>query len=188
MSRSATSIAQGRITLDRWMDSCAGALARSSSSPLSPSRPRGRARHQRRLPIPGFPGERIDRRLLPDIEWMVRRFHVFVTDGYSLSHSHQATGEHPRGLAVDLVPGEGGSWADVHRLAEWAEPQQDQPRPPFRWVGWRGDKGHGDPGHCRPTRRHKPCFPHLHISWQHAEGPGARPAAWVMVLRFRRLG
>jgi hypothetical protein len=33
--------------------------------------------------IPRFPGERIDRRLLRDIRWMVRNYAIFVTDGYS---------------------------------------------------------------------------------------------------------
>ena len=33
--------------------------------------------------IPGFPGEEIDRRLLADVRWMKRRYHIFITDGYS---------------------------------------------------------------------------------------------------------
>ena len=41
---------------------------------------------------------------------------------------HTANGEHPLGLAVDLVPGPGGSWDDIDRLAAWAEPRQNQPR------------------------------------------------------------
>src|SRR5215212_2951948 len=49
--------------------------------------------------IPGFPGERIDRRLLQDIRWMKRRFHIFITDGYSLDPAHARSGEHPLGLA-----------------------------------------------------------------------------------------
>jgi hypothetical protein len=137
------------------------------------------------VPIPGFPGEKIDRRVLPDVLWMVRRFGVHVNDGYSLSGVHEATGEHPRGLAVDLVPGPDGSWASLSRLARWAEPQEDAPRAPFKWVGWNGDRSHGDPGHCKVR---KGCWPHLHISWQHAPGPRARPAAWVNVLRFRPAG
>jgi hypothetical protein len=129
--------------------------------------------------IPGFPGERIDRRLLADVAWLVRKYHLRVTDGYSLSRVHQATGEHPRGLAVDLVPGAGGSWGDLARLARWAEPAPDRPRAPFKWVGWNGDRGHGDPSHCRTSRG---CWPHLHLSWQHGETRRARPAPWVAVL------
>lgn len=138
--------------------------------------------------IPGFPGRFTDRRLLPDIAWMASRFHIEITSGYSLSRAHTPKGEHPRGLAIDIVPGRGGSWADVTRLALWAEPGQDRPRAPFKWVGYRGDAGHGDPGHCRRASRGGTCFPHLHLSWQHAQTPIARPAPWVEVLRFKRLG
>src|SRR4051812_79857 len=45
--------------------------------------------------IPGFPGEKIDRRLLRDIRWMKRRFHIFITDGFSLDPVHAQSGEHP---------------------------------------------------------------------------------------------
>ena len=54
--------------------------------------------------IPGFPGEKIDRRLLPDIRWMKRRFDIFITDGYSRDPVHAENGEHPIGLATDIVP------------------------------------------------------------------------------------
>lgn len=119
--------------------------------------------------IPGQPGERIDSRLLPNVLWLVARFRVRVTDGYAPS-GHAADGEHPLGLAVDLVPGREGTWDDVDRLARWAEPRQGQPRPPFRWVGYDGDANHGR-GH------------HLHLSWNHAPTPSRRPfAAWVEVL------
>ena len=30
---------------------------------------------------PGFPGEKIDRRLLPDIRWMKHRYDILITDG-----------------------------------------------------------------------------------------------------------
>lgn len=117
--------------------------------------------------IPGFPGEQIDQRLLPDLDYLVRTYHVFVTDGYSTSSIHAAGGEHPLGLAVDLVPGPGGTWDDVDRLAAWAEPVQNQPRAPFRWVGYNGDANHGRGNH-------------LHLSWRHAPASGP-PAAWVDV-------
>jgi hypothetical protein len=82
------------------------------------------------------------------------------------------------------LPGPGGSWAALARLARWAEPDEDVPRDPFKWVGFNGDRGHGDPAHCQVR---KGCFPHLHLSWQHGDTPRARPAAWVKVLRFRRV-
>src|SRR3954453_747005 len=67
------------------------------------------------VPIPGFPGEKIDRRLLPDIRWMKRRFHIFITDGYSRDPVHAGNGEHPIGLATDIVPNtaKGGTWNDI---------------------------------------------------------------------------
>ena len=120
--------------------------------------------------IPGQPGELIDERILPDVLWIIQTFRARVTDGYATT-GHAADGEHPLGLGVDLVPGPGGSWEDIDRLAQLAEPTQNQPRPPWRWVGYNGDTGHGR-GH------------HLHLSWQHGPGrPGNRPpAAWVLTL------
>lgn len=104
--------------------------------------------------IPRFPGEQIDRRLKNDVRHLVRKYKIFVTDGYSTDPVHSSKGEHPVGLGLDIVPNasRGGTWADIDRLARWAEPKQNQPRPPFRWVGYDGDSGHGR-GH------------HLHLSW-----------------------
>ncbi|MBI5105911.1 MAG: lytic transglycosylase domain-containing protein [Solirubrobacterales bacterium] len=119
--------------------------------------------------IPGSPGESIDERLVKDVLLLRERFHLLITDGYAAS-GHAADGEHPLGLAVDVVPGPGGSWGDVDALARWAEPSQGRPRPPFRWVGYDGDRGHGRGDH-------------LHLSWRHADAPSRRPpAAWVEVL------
>jgi hypothetical protein len=120
--------------------------------------------------IPGQPGIRIDARILPDVLFLIRSYHLTITAGYSTSPVHKADGEHPLGLAVDIVPGPGGSWEDVDRLARWAEPVQNAPRPPFRWVGYDGDPNHGRGNH-------------LHLSWNHAPDPSRRPpAAWVQVL------
>lgn len=107
--------------------------------------------------IPGFPGERIDRRLLADIAYLRERFKIFITDGYSTDPVHSANGEHPLGLALDIVPdfANGGKWRKISRLARWAEPKQDRPRAPFRWVGYNGDANHGR-GH------------HLHLSYSHS--------------------
>jgi hypothetical protein len=122
--------------------------------------------------IPGFPGEMIDRRLLTDIRRLVRRYKIFVTDGYSLSDVHAANGEHPLGLALDIVPNvaKGGSWSRIDRLAAWAEPEADKPRPPFRWVGYDGDANHGR-GH------------HLHLSWSHSVTTPGRTARTVYTRR-----
>jgi hypothetical protein len=118
--------------------------------------------------VPGLPGELADDRIVGDIDYLVRRYHVAVTAAYAPT-GHAPDGEHPLGLAVDLVPGPGGSWDDVDALARWAEPVQGAPRPPFRWVGYDGDPGHGRGNH-------------LHLSWEHAPAPRRRPpVAWVDV-------
>jgi uncharacterized membrane protein YgcG len=125
--------------------------------------------------IPGFPGERIDRRLLRDIRWMKRKFHVFITDGYSTDPVHAQNGEHPIGLAADIVPNvaKGGGWSDIGDLAHVAEPIQNQPIMPWRWVGWNGDAGHGR-GH------------HLHLSWAHSDTRPTVPARVVYTRRCPR--
>lgn len=122
--------------------------------------------------IPGFPGEKIDRRLLADVRWMVRTYDIFITDGYSLDPVHAPNGEHPIGLALDIVPNKarGGTWRQVAHLARWAEPKQNQPQAPFRWVGWNGDSGHGR-GH------------HLHLSWLHSPTEFDDPARVVYTRR-----
>ena len=118
--------------------------------------------------IPGFPGEQIDRRLLADIRWMKRHYDIFITDGYSTDPVHARNGEHPIGLATDIVPNrdKGGTWKRIGALARKAEPQQDHPIPPWRWVGWNGDSGHGR-GH------------HLHLSWMHSDTEPEDPARVV---------
>jgi hypothetical protein len=124
------------------------------------------------VPIPGFPGESIDRRLLDDIRVLRRKYKIFVTDGYSGDAVHAANGEHPMGLALDIVPdfAHGGSWRLITKLAKWAEPQQNQPRSPFRWVGYDGDAGHGRGNH-------------LHLSWNHSETRPGRKAKSVYTMR-----
>ena len=113
--------------------------------------------------------------------YLVRRYHVQVGAGYAVN-GHELHGEHPLGLAVDLYPGPGGSWRTVARLAKWAEPRQNHPRPPFRWVGWNGDANHGDPQHCRVRRG---CPPHLHLSWSHTPAKPRHVARTVWVFAVR---
>ena len=118
--------------------------------------------------IPGFPGEKIDRRLLADMRWMKRRFDVFITDGYSTDPAHARNGEHPIGLAADIVPNKdkGGTWKKIAALARKTEPRQDHPIAPWRWVGWNGDAGHGRGDH-------------LHLSWMHSDTKPEDPARVV---------
>jgi hypothetical protein len=124
------------------------------------------------VPIPGFPGERIDRRLLTDIEFLVEKYDIFITDGYSTDPVHARNGEHPIGLALDIIPDETKTrrWRKVTRLARWAEPKQDRPRAPFRWVGYNGDSGHGRGNH-------------LHLSWSHSDTRPEHPARTVYTLK-----
>jgi hypothetical protein len=124
------------------------------------------------VPIPGFPGEKADRRLLTDIKYLRRKYDIFVTDGLSHDRVHAANGEHPIGLALDIIPNvaTGGTWKEISRLAKRAEPEQNAPIAPFRWVGYNGDAGHGRGNH-------------LHLSWNHADTPPGHPARTVYTMR-----
>jgi hypothetical protein len=133
------------------------------------------------VPVPGQAWARVDRRILPDVLYLIRRYNVRVGDGYA-TVGHEPLGEHPLGLAVDLYPGPGGSWLEVARLAKWAEPRQNHTRPPFRWVGWNGDANHGDPQDCRASRG---CPAHLHLSWSHSPGKPRHPVRRVWVFGVR---
>jgi hypothetical protein len=134
--------------------------------------------------VPHEAGDMVDRRIVPDLRWIAARFPIYITDGYSgplpdgehvgCDNCHVRGSDHYNGLAVDIVPLNGtpgkcdASWAPITRLADWAEPVQNQPRPPFRWVGYEGDAGHG-------------CGNHLHLSWEHAPAPMFQLAEWVEV-------
>jgi Ca2+-binding RTX toxin-like protein len=133
------------------------------------------------VPIPGEPWARVDRRIVSDVLYLIRRYHVRVGAGYAID-GHELHGEHPLGLAVDLYPGPGGSWKTVAKLARWAEPRQNHPRLPFRWVGWNGDANHGDPQHCKIRRG---CPAHLHLSWSHTPSRPRHPARTVWVFAVR---
>jgi hypothetical protein len=143
--------------------------------------------HGRIVPIPASvpheAGDMVDNRIVPDLVWIAQRYPIYVTDGYSgplpggghagCNRCHTRGSDHYNGLAVDLVPIEGGTtcnakWAPITRLAHWAEPSQEHPVPPFRWVGYDGDAGHG-------------CGNHLHLSWNHAPAPEYKIAEWVEV-------
>lgn len=140
--------------------------------------------------IPHQAGDMVDRRIVPDLLWIAKRFPVYITDGYSgrlpdgrhvgCRGCHVRNSDHHNGLAVDIVALRGAGrcdrrWRGVNRLARWAEPRPDRPRSPFRWVGYSGDAGHG-------------CGHHLHLSWEHAAARPFELAAWVEVLPIRRAG
>jgi hypothetical protein len=133
--------------------------------------------------VPHEEGDMVDSRIVPDLVWIAQHFPIYVTDGYSgplpdgehvgCHGCHVRHSDHYNGLAVDVVPvnGDGkcdSTWRGITRLALWAEPQQNHPVPPFRWVGYEGDAGHG-------------CGNHLHLSWEHAPAPQFQLAEWVEV-------
>jgi hypothetical protein len=133
--------------------------------------------------IPHEAGDMVDSRIVPDLRWISQRWPIYVTDGYSgplpngehvgCDECHVHGSDHYNGLAVDLVPAEPSSTCDSHwtaitQLALWAEPLQNQPVLPFRWVGYEGDAGHG-------------CGNHLHLSWNHAPAAQFELAEWVEV-------
>jgi len=134
--------------------------------------------------IPHEEGDMVDRRIVRDLRWLAQRYPIFVTDGYSgplpdgghagCHGCHVKRSDHYNGLAVDIVPLDGTSrcdarWRGITRLARWAEPRQNHPVPPFRWVGYDGDAGHG-------------CGHHLHLSWNHADAKPFELAEWVEAL------
>lgn len=133
--------------------------------------------------IPHEAGDMVDRRILPDLRWISQRYGIYVTDGYSgplpgggwagCHGCHVAGSDHYNGLAVDIVPADPSSrcdanWTRITELARWAEPVQNKPVLPFRWVGYDGDAGHG-------------CGHHLHLSWNHAVVRRYQLAEWVEV-------
>jgi hypothetical protein len=132
----------------------------------------------------------VDRRIVPNLRWIAQRFPIYITDGYSgklrngqhvgCRGCHVKHSDHYNGLAVDIVALRGGGrcdrgWRGITRLARWAEPRQNRPRAPFRWVGYDGDSGHG-------------CGHHLHLSWEHAPARSFQLAEWVQVFAVRFQG
>ncbi|HEX5909836.1 MAG TPA: hypothetical protein VFY44_05035 [Thermoleophilaceae bacterium] len=127
---------------------------------------RARTGGGRFVAVPGQVDTRVDRRILPAVLYLVRRYHLRLGDGYKVGGNHKEKGEHPLGLGLDIYPGAGGSWRQIDKLAKWAEPRQNRPRPPFRWVGYDGDYNHGRGNH-------------LHLSWMHSAGRPGRPVRSV---------
>lgn len=128
--------------------------------------------------LPGFPGERCDRRIVADVLALVRRWGIVVSDCFG-GGPHAAGGEHPLGLAVDVSP-RNGDWSRTERLARAAgwDPSCAASgcagRGPFRVVLYNGYPGHGDPGFSH--------HPHLHLSWNHGPATPFSPAPWVQTL------
>jgi hypothetical protein len=141
---------------------------------------------------PGRSGISCDARIVPNVVALMRRFKQAVTACQEAGHA--SDGEHPIGAAIDVVPAPGSSWEATARLARaagWKESCAASgvapacAKPPFRFVGYSGYPGHGDPAHCAP-----PCAAHLHLSWNSSASPGGPenapktsyvPPSWIDV-------
>ena len=131
------------------------------------------------------PGSRVvcDRRIVADVQLLLERYKMTATACYSAGGPHKALGEHPLGLAIDAVPAAGGSWDLLAKAAHdfgWRDicgPSgcAGQLPSPFRFIGWNGYPGHGDPAHAGAQA-------HLHFSWQHTPALPGTPAARVQTL------
>lgn len=128
--------------------------------------------------VPGFPGERCDLRIVADVVRLTARYGLRLTDCFG-GEPHARDGEHPLGLAVDVVPLD-GNWSRTLRLAidaGWTPSCASSgcaDRGPFRVVLYNGFPGHGDPHHTSST--------HLHLSWEHGPAEPFSPAPWVHVI------
>lgn len=166
---------------------CLASLAASPIASAGPRSTRIASGYGAIVPIPAWipheAGDMVDRRIIPDLRWIAARFPIYITDGYSGPNPaggpkvgcmcHTRGSDHYNGLAVDIVPVNGGTrcdsrWAPITRLALWAEPTQGTPVAPFDWVGYDGDSGHG-------------CGHHLHLGWSHSPASQFRVASWVSV-------
>jgi hypothetical protein len=152
----------------------AGSTCAGSSQLLTGRGPMGAVhkatspRHLAPLPAaanPAEPGIECDSRIIPDVVYLVRRFGLTVTACYAI---HAPDGEHPLGAAIDVVPDD-GNWDRTLQTAEalgWkgscalsgVVPICAQA--PFRFIGYNGYPGHGDPAHCLCGGD-----AHLHLSW-----------------------
>lgn len=142
-------------------------------------RPRRLAPLPASVVAPGFGAMQCDERIVPDVVFLMRRFRVRVTACQSI---HSLSGEHPLGAAIDVVPGPTGGWPAVERLARalgWRRACAANgtapvcANPPFRFLGYSGYPGHGNPSTCVPCGG----GPHLHVSWQTSASQGQSQSA-----------
>lgn len=157
---------------------CGGIDPTVSDGPIGPVK---RARRPRRLATlppavvaPGFGTQRCDARIVANVVYLVRRFRIRVT---ACAEIHSLTGEHPLGAAIDAIPANGDWTATTERAARalgWKPSCASSgvapacAKPPFRFIGYNGFPGHGDPASCpAPT-----CAAHLHLSWNTSASSG----------------
>jgi hypothetical protein len=170
--------------------SCGGSELPSGSGPVGPVHKDSGPGHL--VPLPGFPGEECDSRIVSNVLYLTRRFGLVVSDCYGIE-PHDPTGEHPLGAAIDAVPID-GDWSRALKAAEtfgWKSScalsgvAPECARPPFRFIGYNGFPGHGDPSHCLCGEG-----AHIHFSWltsassgqaEHRARYSYEPAKWIEV-------
>jgi hypothetical protein len=157
---------------------CGGIAPTVGDGPIGPVE---RVRRPRRLaPLPDAvvsPArrpQRCDARIVGNVVYLARRFGLLVT---ACAEIHSLLGEHPLGAAIDAIPAN-GDWAStterVARTLGWNPSCAAQgvapacAQPPFRFIGYNGYPGHGDPAHCPAPA----CVAHLHLSWNTSASQG----------------
>ena len=73
-------------------------------------------------PIPGYPGEEANTRIIPMLVNLMKQYKFIPTDVYDRDRSagHKSPGHNVTGTALDAVPGAGGSWNTIEALGRWA--------------------------------------------------------------------
>lgn len=123
----------------------------------------------------------MDARIVANALYLSKHFKIHISDGYDgpipgkpgdwsgCGGCHADLSEHTIGAALDINAGASDpGWKLIDKLARLTEPTQNAPKPPFRWVGYDGDAGHGK-------------FHHIHLSWNNSGVVPHRLATWVEV-------
>lgn len=193
LGTSSISLPAGRSTTDASCSAPGGAtLARA----ITLTRPRDYARLPDWAVAPGHGPVRCDARIVPDLLWLIRAFHLLAHDCLAAGHHTHGTG-----ISIDLVPASDPN-PQVGRLAHVADWRRG-PEAAARALGWKpacaahGCIGsglvpaihaifyNGYPDHGDPARFTGACgCPHVHISWQastYSAPTIEAPSRWVRV-------
>ena len=113
-------------------------------------------------PVPGFPGEEANTRIIPLLVKLLKKYGGFLTDAYDRDHSagHKSPGHNVTGTAADIVPKvqDAAGWNRIEALGKWAVSQG-------MIVGY----GAGVPG-SQPWPGHGRGL-HIHIEFGTGKGP-----------------
>ena len=129
--------------------------------------------------VPGFPGERCDARIVADVVALLTAYGLHLTDCYG-GKPHSLHGEHPLGLAIDVV-------AVRRRLATHgsarASRRLELPLAPPAAALRQGPSASFSTTAIRDTAtRSTASRPHLHVSWRHGPAPPFTRAPWVQTV------